>query len=524
MSEVVAQPGGEAPLPRVLLGPLPWAVVALLIVALSWPTLETLHARWFDYGYQHGYLVLALCAVLVVREIRRFPLYADAGSPWGLACLALAAAGVIAGQAASVELLSALLLPVLALGAVWALSGRGQAGRLLGPFGYFYFAVPVWDALNSTLQSLTVIAVSAGLRTVKVPAFINGNFIHLPAGTFEVAGGCSGLHYVVVGAALAALLGLLDHERWRTRALLVVVALVLAVVANWLRVFVIVAAGHLTDMQHYLVTEDHYYFGWALFVVVLSPLFYLDHWFVRQTSRKEGVPAERGEIRAGVRAYGAVLLVVLVLGGAVVMSLSLQRSAIHAGDISVEVVPATGWRRAADWSDDRRPVYAGAAAEDAAWLTDGVSTVGIYVAIYTVQHQDGEAAGTLNRPAGVGATVENAVITPPFTAAGPFREVEVLERDGVRRLVWIQLRILGRATSSQVEAKLLQILGLLLGRRDAQVFVLSATCEAACGGARLELREYATQSGMKFPACSRGATQEWLGLDTCPARVGSSAD
>ncbi len=34
-------------------------------------------------------------------------------------------------------------------------------------------------------------------------------------------------------------------------------------------------AGYLTDMQHYLVRVDHYYFGWALFAVAMAVFFLL---------------------------------------------------------------------------------------------------------------------------------------------------------------------------------------------------------------------------------------------------------
>ena len=41
---------------------------------------------------------------------------------------------------------------------------------------------------------------------------------------------------------------------------------------NWCAFFIIVVAGHLTDMQHHLVTDEHYSFGWYMFAGMMADL------------------------------------------------------------------------------------------------------------------------------------------------------------------------------------------------------------------------------------------------------------
>jgi EpsI family protein len=483
-----------------------WIVATPLLVWLSWPTFAALHGRWLDYGYQHGHLVLGLCAWLVVDECRRAPLPAARASAWGLACLAVAGCGVVAGNAVAAQLVAEMLLPLVWIGAVWALAGWPRARRLAAPLAYLYFAVPMWDALNGSLQALTVVVVSAWLRTADVPAFIEGNFIHLPSGTFEVAGGCSGLHYVVVGAALGALLGLLNHDRWRPRIVLVAIAVGLSVFANWARVFVIVLAGHLTQMQHFLVVQDHYYFGWVLFLVLLSPLMYADRRLQDVAMAVRPQPSAGAEPSGPLsRAIAVVALMMIGFGGwfGQHVQAELERASYSP---QITLVPAEGWLRADEWRDGRRPVFGAASSDDSAWLSNGVDRIGVYVASYPKQQQEHEVVHYANRPEGSAAVVVASTRRSiPIAGGGiaPFRELEVIDDDGARRLVWLQMRIAGMEAAHDVEAKLLQVGGLFIGRHDAQVVVLTAACAEDCAGARRSLTDYAARSDARFYTCAQ---------------------
>jgi exosortase/archaeosortase family protein len=96
--------------------------------------------------------------------------------------------------------------------------------------------------------------VRAALRLTGVPSYFSGELVQIPAGVFEIQGGCSGLHYFIVGLAVAVLLGELRRDPWRTRLRWVLVGGALALASNWVRVYTIILAGHLTHMQSYLVS------------------------------------------------------------------------------------------------------------------------------------------------------------------------------------------------------------------------------------------------------------------------------
>ena len=112
--------------------------------------------------------------------------------PWWPALLAIAAAGVpwYVATASGIQIGHQALLPALMIGAIAAVGGLAIARASAFPVGYLYFAVPVWSLVNTPLQSLTTAAVTVVLRVTGIPAYVEGNFVHIPVGTFEIAGGC----------------------------------------------------------------------------------------------------------------------------------------------------------------------------------------------------------------------------------------------------------------------------------------------------------------------------------------------
>src|SRR5690606_26272938 len=192
----------------------------------------------------------------------------DAGRPSLLGLIALPLLGIpwLLAMAGSIGLVQWLLLPALLFAAAFALYGWTALRRLWFPIGFILFAIPMWDPLRLVLQEITTRVVGAALMALRVPALIEGNRVELPAGSFEIVEGCSGLHFFMVSGTLACLYGWLWYARLRPTLVLLGVALAAAIVANWLRVFFVIYAGYLTDMRHFLVTVDHYYFGWVLYM------------------------------------------------------------------------------------------------------------------------------------------------------------------------------------------------------------------------------------------------------------------
>jgi exosortase len=217
-----------------------------------------LHASWTDaYSYSHGYLVLLMSGWLFARNLRSAPIAELRPSLIGFGMLLIGVAGYVLAEIVDVTIGIQAMMPVLLLSLVAALAGLPLARRALVPVAFLYFAIPLWNLLTIPLQNLTTVMVTSALRISNISAYIEGYVVATPSGSFEIAQGCSGLHFLVVGLALAAFYGLAWYRRWSARALLFAVAGAASIVANWLRVYVLIDVGERTNMQHYLIAEDH---------------------------------------------------------------------------------------------------------------------------------------------------------------------------------------------------------------------------------------------------------------------------
>ena len=175
-----------------------------------------------------------------------------------------------------------MLLPVILLTAVLAALGQRAARLLAFPIGYLYFALPFWSDFNALLQALSARMTGVLLWLTGVPGFMQGNFIMMPAGTIQIAGGCSGLHAFIVGLALAALYVKLFALSGRRRVFALALMATIALSVNWLRIFVVTAAAYATDMHSSLV-RNHYWLGWWLFAVGFAGFLW---WMERKSAER----------------------------------------------------------------------------------------------------------------------------------------------------------------------------------------------------------------------------------------------
>ena len=278
----------------------------MILLLLYHGTVLQIVSTWnADGGYSHGWLILGL--VVWILFDRRHTLFAVvSGARWPAVLLGLGAAGAgLAAGVVSVQLVEQLsvlalivLLPMILFG--WR-GGLGIAGAL----ALLVFTIPMWQATIPLLQGMTVQAVDFCLDLSRVPAYIVDNIVTIPSGQFRIVQGCSGMHFFVSGFALAAVYAYLYLRTWKHRIALVLVTLAVAILANWIRVYVVILLGYLTEMQHYLVQVDHYMFGWVLFGVALIPVFFLASWMERREERA-GLgepPIPSGDVDAGKRRH-----------------------------------------------------------------------------------------------------------------------------------------------------------------------------------------------------------------------------
>src|SRR5690554_8110709 len=103
-------------------------------------------------------------------------------------------------------------------------------------------------------------------------------------------------------------------SRFRSRLMLFGLGVVFALVANWIRVFVIIYMGYKTNMQSSLI-DDHDNFGWWVFAGTLVPLYFI----ARRLEIKDDLVIAQQQARQPESMYPsgnpAIAVVVIIIAG-----------------------------------------------------------------------------------------------------------------------------------------------------------------------------------------------------------------
>lgn len=487
-----------------IFGLLAWAIAA------CWPSAAVLGTIWMDVDHAHGYVVAAAAFWLIFRErqaINTAPARVSLLAFVGLLIVGLAWAVT---WRAGLQALHLVLLPVMMGLAVYAAFGFAVASRLVFPLGYLYLGLPVWEIFGGTLQWLTVRVTDVILQLVGIPAHVEGNFVHLTDGIFEVASGCSGLHFFIVGLALAALLGELEKQSLFRRAALIALMTALAMVANWIRVVVIVIAGYATHMQHYLVRK-HTGFGWIVFTVVVALFLWMSRKMLSPVVAQSAAPDSSRQPVRPLPYAAAALILAIPLAASLITSV---RESAPRPKIAIQLPPGTGaWHRASlAGATTWRPVFKGDPARSYVTYDDGQGhQIEAFGVVYTIQRQGAELVGFDNSLLGSMQT-EGAtqVVRLPF---GRFQEVETTDSRGSRSLVWYAYDIAGQTFANPLLSQFWYGATSILTERASALFAFRAKCAVGCDSARDTLTRFSSDMTPEV----RMALQTHLPGGTAPA-------
>jgi exosortase/archaeosortase family protein len=156
----------------------------------------------------------------------------------------------------------------LVVGALCFLLGTPWLRAAWFPCTFLILAVPLGDGLTPFLIDHTANFVVAALRVVGVPVYREGSFFVIPSGNWSVVSGCSGMRYLMATITVASLFAHLNYRAVWKQGLFVLLAIAVAIVANWFRAFGIVMIAHLSDMKLALGV-DHYLYGWVFFGIII---------------------------------------------------------------------------------------------------------------------------------------------------------------------------------------------------------------------------------------------------------------
>lgn len=434
--------------------------------------------------YQHGFLVLATTCFLLFKRRSELSEMAFRPSILGVAVLLGLAAIMLLAKAADIKTIRLALLPFVALTWGYTLWGRAFLKHAGTPILLLIFAAPIWDDFSFLFQAITVFANNIFLSFTGIPATIQEFYITIPGGTFFVDGGCSGVRYLMVGLFLAPVYGFLFYQSAPRTLLLLVIAGLLSMLANWIRVFGIIIAGHVTDMQSSLL-NDHELFGWVIFVVVaLLPLLFIARKLEPAVPPVAKVPDKQSS-ENGVSQFPSKTIIFTSAIIVFVPVFLFAQTVINTGESLKSQLPQEmePWKGPIKNANIWEPQFLNADVnEGGLYVSDNFEIVQVFLVSYSNQNQEQELIYYLNSlfDQDEWRKVSEQIVQAPENHFG-VQEVKATTLEKKSDGEWITILwwydIGGYPTVSKLEAKLMGGLKKLSGNSRGELWALAARCE-----------------------------------------------
>jgi exosortase A len=427
-----------------------------------------------------------------------------------------AAAGLVwlLGEFGTVNVVSQAAFVAMLVLTVPALLGWRIARTAVFPLAFLFFAVPVGDFLLPSLMDGTADFTVAALRATGVPVYREGFLLVLPTGSWSIIEACSGIRYLIASVMVGTLFAYLTYRTLWRRVAFVGVAIVVPIVANWLRAYMIVMLGHLSNNK-IATGVDHLIYGWIFFGIVMVLMFWIGMSWAEKPSLGVDVrtaqPAASGTGRSTPARSWLVLPAILALTLAAPL---LHYAVMHDADRTAVVlrsVDVPGWTRVDEPQAGYFPIYNEPDATLQQTFRRGDMTVGVFIAFYRNQTPQRKLVSAENVFARSTDRTWRSIAhgRASETIGERVVSVDAVRLRGVRHdqaiAAWRWYWLDGALTSSDIAAKALMAWMQLRGRSDDSAGVVIYTPDADPRTASEALRAFVHDAWPSIGAVLRAA-------------------
>lgn len=458
------------------------ALTFLWVVAWYWPTATEVAGIWWRSDtFAHGLIVLPAFAWLTWRARDRIGDLQPQPVAW--MAVPILAAGLLwlLGSLVSVAAAQHFALFVMLVSAFVGVLGWKLSRILLFPLAFLFFGVPIGEFLLPTLMHYTAEFTVWALRLSGVPVYQEGLFFIVPNGSWSVVEACSGIRYLIASLVVGALYAYLNYTSLKRRLLFMLVALAMPVVANWVRAYIIVMLGYLSD-NRIAAGVDHLIYGWVFFGVVIFLMFWVGSRWQEEPAPVQPAPAQAEPTR-----WARVVPIALALA-AFQPALALLDRPIDVFAVTLAApAPAEGWTTALEERFAYVPHYAGARVQlrTVYRSEDHPAPVGLFAAWYIGQREGQEMIAWENGPAShVLGDLQLVRSARAMTVAGVPVVENFISTPSGRVLTWHWYRLNDRELARDAEVKLRLAIDRLTGRADESAVVVLSTPVAEAGAER----------------------------------------
>jgi exosortase A len=475
------------------------AIVGALLAPflIYFTTVRSIVAIWDSSDtFVHGYIILPISLWLIWKRRNTIPM--EEAAPFWPALLLLAGCGfgwllaALGGVQVVRQYAFVAMIPLTAL----AVLGVRVAWSIAFPLLFLFLAVPFGEIFIGPLIDFTANFTVAALQLTGIPVFRNGTHFDLPTGSWSVVEACSGVRYLISSFTLGCLYAYLTYSSPLRRAAFMVLSILVPILANGLRAYIIVMIGHLSGMK--LATGvDHLIYGWLFFGLVMFIMFWIGGIW-REDQENTPAPAANAAVVAAPVADIRRIVIATLCGIACMAVWPLYGQYLERAGFNPEPVRLTGFR--SSWHEASaftqwKPRFAPANAELHKFFQRDAQQTGLALLYYRHQRQNEQLISSVNHMVTEQDTlyrqIGNAVRQE--TIAGRMLTVrEATMQDGPTQfVVWYWYWIDGAVTANDYKGKLLQAKEKFLMRGDdgAAVMVFAPYAVKA-DEARATLRDY----------------------------------
>ena len=220
-----------------------WKMAALagLIGVLYFSILLHLIAQWrSDPNFSHGFLVPLFSAFVLWQKRGRLAGIPLSPTWWGLPILLFAIVLLVVGSLGSELFLARTSLLFLIASLVVLFAGWDYFRWGLFPWAFLFLMIPIptilFNQITVPLQALASAIAAFLLPLAGVPVLREGNIIHLPKMSLEVAEACSGVRSLLSLVSLAIIYGYFRESRNALRFVIMFASVPIAILSNSFRI------------------------------------------------------------------------------------------------------------------------------------------------------------------------------------------------------------------------------------------------------------------------------------------------
>lgn len=488
--------------------------LAILSVLLAWTlflyrdtglAMVTIWAR--SETFTHGFLVPPIVLWLIWRQ--RQAIAAQRPQPSFVAILAVLFAAFVwlLGDLAAVNAVTQLAFTAILVLLVPAVLGWSVTRLIIFPLVFLFFAVPIGEFLMPQLMEWTADFTVLALRLTGIPVYREGLQFVIPSGNWSVVEACSGVRYLIASLTVGTLFAYLNYQSTTRRVLFVIVSILVPVLANWMRAYIIVMLGHLSGNK-LAAGVDHLIYGWLFFGVVIMLMFIIG---ARWAEPDKVAPSSTTDIimRSPMPTMTRLGWVSACIAGLLMLP-QVTLWAIDGGEgngSAVFVAPVglgDGWQMQPVNPIAFKPAFQNPTAEINTSYSKQDRMVGIYLGYYGSQSYERKLVSSNNvlvvskdpewsqvasakRAVTLGGNESVEARTAELRASASAQHGKI-ERLVVWQIYWIN----GTLTANDYLAKVYSAFYRLTGRGDESAVIIAYTSKDQAGGADATLESFMT--------------------------------